>query len=99
MPKYLIERKIPGAGQMTPAQLQETAAKSNAVLGEMGKDIQWVQSYVVQDKVYCVYNAKGPEVLREHARRGGFPADVIMEVKAVIDPVTAERKEALLVAH
>jgi hypothetical protein len=90
MPKYVIERAIPGAGRLSAAELQGIAAKSVAVLRELGPDVQWVQSYVTGDKVYCVYNAKDPEKIREHARCGGFPVDRIEEVKAVIDPTTAE---------
>ena len=89
MPKYVIERTVPGAGQMDDAALQAIAAQSNAVLQEMGPTIQWVQSYVSDDKITCVYYATDTDVIREHARRGGFPVDVIELVHATIDPTTA----------
>ena len=88
MPKYLIERNIPGAGALAPAELKVLSAKSNGVLRELGPDLQWVQSYVVQDRIYCVYNAKSAELVKAHARQAGFPADAILEVSAVIDPIT-----------
>ncbi len=91
MPKYVIERTIPNAGKLAPADLQAISAKSAAVLRDLGPDIQWVHSYVTDDKVYCVYNAKSPDAIREHARCGGFPVDRISEVKTIIDPVTAEK--------
>ncbi|HEX2176534.1 MAG TPA: DUF4242 domain-containing protein [Nocardioidaceae bacterium] len=90
MPKYLIERTVPGATQMNPAELQGIAAKSNTVLREMGPEIQWVQSYVVRDRLCCVYNSESEELILEHARRGGFPCDDIRQVTALIDPVTGE---------
>ena len=90
MPKYVIERKIPGAGKMSPAELSATAKKSCDVLEKMGPQIQWSHSYVTGDKVYCVYYAANSELVAEHARKAGSPADSIAEVKAVIDPVTAE---------
>lgn len=90
MPKYVIERTLPGAGRLSTADLRGIAQKSVSVLRELGPDVQWVQSYVVDDKIYCLYNAKDPEIVREHARRGGFPADRVSAVKAVIDPNTAE---------
>ncbi len=92
MPKYLIERRLPGAGKLTPEDLQAISGKSNAVLAEMnqaGTTVQWVQSYVTDDTIHCVYLAPDPEAVREHARSGGFPADQVMEVKTVIDPTTA----------
>ena len=89
MPKYVIEREIPGAGKLSPAELQGISQKSCGVLQKLGPQIQWVQSYVTDDKVYCVYIAPNPEIVREHARQGGFPANRISEVKAVIDPTTA----------
>lgn len=88
MPKFVIERQVPGAGQMTAEDLQQIAAKSNAVLDEMGTGIQWVQSYVTGDKLFCIYNAANRSLIEEHARRGGFPCDHIQQVSAVIDPVT-----------
>jgi hypothetical protein len=89
MPKFVIERDIPGAGNLTPAQLQEISRKSCGVLGAMGPKIQWQHSYVTGDKVYCVYIAADEAAVREHAERGGFPANVISEVKTIIDPATA----------
>ena len=90
MPKYVIEREIPGAGNLSAQELQAISQKSCGVLNQMGPQIQWVQSYVTGDKVYCVYIAPDEEAVREHARQGGFPANRISEVKAVIDPTTAE---------
>ena len=90
MPKYVIERNIPNAGSLSADQLQAISAKSCGVLREMGPQIQWVQSYVTGDKVYCVYIAPDEESLRQHAERGGFPVDVISKVATVIDPSTAE---------
>src|SRR6187397_1956985 len=75
--QYLIEREIKGAGNMTPVQLRDAAQKSNGVLRALGPDIQWVHSYVAGDKIYCVYNAKNADIIREHAKRGGFPADIV----------------------
>jgi hypothetical protein len=90
MPKYVIEREIPGAGDLSAEQLQGVSQTSCNVLNEMGPQIQWVQSYVTGDKVYCVYIAPNEEMIREHASRGGFPANKISEVKGMIDPTTAE---------
>lgn len=90
MPKYVIERNIAGIGAAKAAELQAVAQKSCSVLHEMGPEVQWVHSYVTDDKVYCVYHAANPEMVREHARRGGFPADSVKAVKAIIDPATAE---------
>jgi hypothetical protein len=90
MPRYLIEREIPDAGALSPAELRAIAEKSCAVLREMGPTIQWVQSYVTEDKITCVYLAPNADLLREHARLGRFPADRVLEVAAVIDPTTAE---------
>lgn len=89
MPKFVIEREIPGAGKLSPAELQGISQKSCGVLAEMGPQIQWVQSYVTADKVYCGYIATDEAAVREHAKRGGFPANNVAEVKAVIDPTTA----------
>ena len=89
MPKYVIERELPGAGKLTTSELQAISQKSRGVLRELGTDIQWVHSYVTDDKIYCVYIAPSAEVIREHAQRGGFPANKISEVKSVIDPTTA----------
>jgi len=90
MPKFVIEREVPGAGNMTDAELQEIARKSLAVLRAMGTEIQWLQSYVTGDKVYCVYLAPDEATIREHARRGGFPANRVSAVRRMIDPTTAE---------
>ena len=90
MPKYVIERELPGAGNLSSDDLQGISQKSCGVLQELGPKIQWVQSYVTEDKITCVYIAPNEEMIREHARQGGFPANRILEVKAVIDPTTAE---------
>ena len=90
MPKYVIEREISGAGKLSAAELQSVSQTSCGVLRQMGPQIQWLQSYVTGDKIYCVYIAPDVEAVREHAERGGFPANRISEVKAVIDPTTAE---------
>ncbi|TKR32867.1 DUF4242 domain-containing protein [Luteimonas gilva] len=90
MPRYVIERGIPGAGALSAQELQAISQKSCAVLDRLGPQIQWVQSYVTGDKVYCVYIAPDEDTIREHARQGGFPADRVSEVKAIIDPVTSE---------
>ncbi len=90
MPKYLIEREIPGAGKLTPEDLTAISQKSCGVLQGLGPQIQWVQSYVTGDKITCVYIAPNADLVREHARQGGFPANRVEEIKAVIDPTTAE---------
>ena len=90
MPKFVIERDIPGAGQLSPAQLQAISDKSCSVLRELGPQVQWIHSYVTDDRIYCVYIAPNAEAVREHAVRGGFPANRISEVRAIIDPTTAE---------
>lgn len=90
MPKYVIERDLPGAGNLTAAELQDISQKSCDVLAKMGPKIQWVQSYVTGDKIYCVYIAPNEAMVREHAQDGGFPANRISEVMIVIDPTTAE---------
>ncbi|WP_174875350.1 DUF4242 domain-containing protein [Vogesella oryzae] len=90
MPKYVIEREIPGAGKLSAADLQGISAKSCGVLQEMGPSVQWVESYVTDDKVYCVYIAANEELVREHAHRGGFPVNKVSQVRATIDPTTAE---------
>ena len=89
MKTYLIERDIPDAGKLTPDQLKAISQKSCSVLKDMGPDIQWVQSYVTADKIYCVYRAKNEELIKEHADKGGFPANAIMEISSVISPATA----------
>lgn len=91
MPKYVIERTVPGLGRMSAEELQGLSAASNSVLRSMDDDIQWVQSYATDDRLFCVYNAQGPELIREHARRGGFPCDRVSQVAAIIDPVTGEQ--------
>ena len=90
MPKYVIEREIPGAGRLSSEELQAISQKSCGVLTELGPQIQWVQSYVTGDKIYCVYIAPSESLVREHAQRGGFPADRVSEVTTIIDPTTAE---------
>ena len=90
MPKFLIEREIPNAGSLTPQQLQSIAQKSCSVLQSMGPGIQWVHSYVTDDKVYCVYVAESAQAVRQHAEKGGFPANRVTEIRTIIDPVTAE---------
>jgi hypothetical protein len=90
MPKFVIEREIPGAGDLTDAQLQEISRRSVSVLKEMGPEIQWLQSYVTGDKVYCVYLAPDEATIREHAKKGGFPANRISAVRRLIDASTAE---------
>ena len=90
MPKYVVERDIPGVGKMTPEQLKGISQKSCAVLREMGPEIQWLESFVTDDKIYCIYIAPSAETIRQHAERGGFPANRIADVKRMIDPTTAE---------
>ena len=91
MPKFMIERNIPGAGKLSQTELTAISKKSCDVLRELGPDVQWRESYVLDDKIVCVYHAKNTDLVKEHARRGGFPADAIMEVRSVIDPATSER--------
>jgi hypothetical protein len=90
MPKFIIEREIPGAGKLSPQDLQAIAQKSCSVLRDLGPQIQWVESYVTDDKVYCVYIAPNEEMVREHARQGGFPANRVSAVRRMIDPTTSE---------
>jgi len=90
MPKYVIEREIPEAGKLSAQDLQAISQKSCGVLNQMGSQVQWVQSYVTDDKIYCVYIAPNEEMVREHARQGEFPANQVSEIKAIIDPTTAE---------
>ncbi len=90
MPKYVIEREIPGAGALSPDQLQAISQTSCGVLSKLGPEIQWVHSYVTGDKIYCIYIAPNEQLVREHARQGGFPANSVAEVKSIIDPTTAE---------
>lgn len=91
MPKYLIERELKGAGALTPQQLQEISKTSVGVLNEMGPSIQWVQSYVAGDAIYCVYIAPDEKAIREHAKRGGFPVTKVTQLVGAMDPTTAER--------
>jgi hypothetical protein len=90
MPKYVIEREIPGAGKLSPKDLHGIAQKSCSVLTKMGPQIQWLQSYVTADKIYCVYIAPNEDAVRKHAEQGGFPANKISRVTAIMDPTTAE---------
>jgi len=90
MPKYVIEREIPGAGEIAPGDLQAISRKSCSVLHGLGPRIQWVQSYVTDNKIYCIYIAPDKELVMEHARQGGFPANSVSEIHAVIDPTTAD---------
>lgn len=90
MPKYIIERDLPGAGNLSPDELKSISQTSCGVLRKMGPQIQWVQSYVTEDKVYCVYIAPDEEAIRQHARQGGFPANRISRVHAMIDPTSGE---------
>ncbi|HEU6453022.1 MAG TPA: DUF4242 domain-containing protein [Gemmatimonadaceae bacterium] len=92
MPKYVIERELPGAGKLTGSELQAISRKSCDVLNSLGPDIQWVESFVTDEKIYCVYIAPDADIIREHARCGGFPANAISEVRTRIDPTTAEEK-------
>ena len=90
MPKFVIEREIPGAGKLTPEQLQGISQTSCGVLRELGPQIQWVQSFVTDEKIYCVYIAPDEDTVRRHAEMGGFPANKVAQVRAVIDPTTSE---------
>jgi hypothetical protein len=90
MPKFVIERNIPSIGAATAAEMQAISQKSCSVLKELGPAVQWIQSYVTPDKIYCIYQAESEALVREHARRGGFPADAVAPVGSVIDPSTAE---------
>lgn len=90
MPKFVIEREIPGAGKLSAEQLKGISQTSCGVLSKMGPQIQWVHSYVTGDKIYCVYNAPNEEMVREHAKQGGFPANEVNKVSTIIDPTTAE---------
>lgn len=93
MPRYIIEREIPHAAALLPAELKAISQRSCAVLQQLGPGIQWVQSFVTEDKITCVYISRDAELIREHARRGGFPADRVLEVATIIDPTTAESNE------
>ena len=94
MPKFVIERNLPGAGKLLPQELQAISQKSCGVLHAMGPKVQWVQSFVTDDKIYCVYVAPDEEAVRIHAQKGGFPVNVIARVRSVIDPTTAEAATA-----
>ncbi len=97
MPKYVIERTIPGAGKLNDAEVCQVAAKSNGIIEEIGKRIQWLHSYVTDDKLYCVYVADSEDTIRKHAEMGGFPAETISRVARVIDPTAAEPRNLALV--
>jgi hypothetical protein len=90
MPKYLIEREVPGAAKLNSDQLRAMSQKSCSVLNRMGPEIQWIHSYVAGDKIYCIYRAPSEAMIREHAKQGGFPANKVTEIAAVIEPSTAE---------
>lgn len=90
MPKYVIEREMPGAGNLSPEQLRGASQTSCSVLNKLGPQIQWLESYVTDDKLYCIYIAPNKELIEEHARQGGFPANKISEIRTIIDPTTAE---------
>lgn len=98
MPKYVIEREIPGIGKMSPEQLQAASQMSCNVLRSLGPEIQWVQSYVTDDRLYCIYIAPNEQLIREHARQGGFPANRVSEIKETIDPTTAEEQRRIKAA-
>jgi hypothetical protein len=99
MPKYIIEREIPNAGALSPADLKMISQRSVAVLQQLGPSIQWVQSFVTEDKITCVYVAPNAGIIREHAKLGGFPADRVLEIGTIIDPTTAESNELAAVAR
>ena len=92
MPKYVIEREIPGAGKLSASELQAISQKSCSVLRNLGPQIQWVQSYVTPDKIYCIYISPNEDLIRKHAAEGGFPANRISEIKTIIDPTTSETR-------
>lgn len=91
MPKFVIEREIPNAGKLSPDELQGISEKSSEVLRDLGPEIQWVQSYVTDDKIYCIYIAPNKQMIEEHAKKGGFPANRISQIRSIIDSTTAER--------
>jgi hypothetical protein len=93
MPKFVIEREIPNAGKLSPKELQGISQKSCAVLQDLGPQIQWIESYVTDNKVYCIYIAPNQQMIEKHAKQGGFPANRISEIKSIIDPTTAEGKK------
>jgi Protein of unknown function (DUF4242) len=90
MPRYVVERELPGAGKLSREELQAVAQKSNGVIQTLGPKIQWVETFITDDKLYCVYNAPSPKLIEEHAKCGGFPANRISQVRAMMDPTTAE---------
>ncbi|HTJ88458.1 MAG TPA: DUF4242 domain-containing protein [Terriglobales bacterium] len=90
MPKYVIERELPGAGKLTSDQLQAISQKSCGVINHLGPQIQWIESYVTDDKIYCIYRAPSEELIRQHAKEGGFPANRISQIRTIIDPTTAD---------
>jgi hypothetical protein len=90
MPKFVIEREISGVGKLSPQELQGISQKSCSVLRQLGPEIQWVESYVTDDKIYCVYIAPDEEIVRKHAQMGGFPANRVSQIRAIIDPTTSE---------
>ena len=90
MPKFVIERELPGAGKLSKAELKAISEKSNGILKDLGPQIQWVQSYVTDNKIFCVYNAPNEEIIKKHAECGGFPVNKILQVRSIIDPTTAE---------
>jgi Protein of unknown function (DUF4242) len=90
MPKFVVERELPGAGKLSPQELQAVSQKSCSVLRELGPQIQWLHSYVTDNKIYCIYIAPDEQTIREHASRGGFPASSVPEVRTIIDPTTSE---------
>jgi hypothetical protein len=90
MPKYVIERELPGAGELSADELRNISQKSNSVIAELGPDVKWLQSYVTDDKIYCIYVAPDEATVKMHAEKGGFPANVVARVRSVIDPTTAE---------
>ena len=90
MPKFVIEREFPGAGKLTTEELKGVSLKSNEVIEKMSHSVQWIKSYITNDKIYCVYNAKTEEMVRDHAQQAGFPANLVSRVSTVIDPVTSE---------
>jgi hypothetical protein len=90
MPKYVIERELPGAGSLPPEELRNISQQSNKVLAELGPEVQWLHSYVTDDKIYCVYVAADEDIVLEHARCGGFPANKVSQVRTIIDPTTGE---------
>ena len=98
MPRYIIEREVPNAAALSPADLKAISLRSCAALQQLGPSIQWLQSFVTEDKITCVYISPNPELIREHARLGGFPADRVLEVGSIIDPTTAESNELAAVA-